>query len=66
MPLTETDRKKYARQMLLPGFGEAEQERLRNSTALVTRCGGLGGPIALYLACAGIGRLIVAHAGETT
>jgi len=66
MTLTDIDRQRYARQMLLPGFGQAEQERLRGSTALVTRCGGLGGPIALYLAAAGIGRLILAHAGQTT
>lgn len=66
MSLTEFEREKYKRQMMLPGFGEQAQEKLRGSTALVTRCGGLGGPIALYLACAGIGKLIVAHAGETT
>jgi molybdopterin-synthase adenylyltransferase len=66
MELTDTDLNRFARQMTLPGFGRAAQEKLKASTALVTRCGGLGGPIALYLAAAGIGRLILAHAGETT
>jgi molybdopterin/thiamine biosynthesis adenylyltransferase len=64
--LTDLDLKRFARQMILPGFGRAEQEKLKNSTALITRCGGLGGPIALYLAAAGIGRLILAHAGDLT
>jgi len=62
--LTEIDLKRFARQMTLPGFGRAAQEKLKNSTALITRCGGLGGPVALYLAAAGIGRLILAHAGD--
>jgi len=64
--LTETDRKKYARQMILPGFGEGAQRKLKNSAALVTRAGGLGGPAALYLAVAGIGKLVVAHGGDLT
>jgi molybdopterin/thiamine biosynthesis adenylyltransferase len=64
--LTETDRKKYQRQMTLAGFGEEAQRRLRNSAALVARCGGLGGTVALYLAAAGIGRLVMMHGGNVT
>ena len=64
--LTDLDLKRFARQLTIPGFGREQQERLKNSTALITRCGGLGGPIALYLAGAGIGRLIIAHAGKLT
>lgn len=66
MTLTDLDRKRFARQLALPGFGPAAQEKLKASTALISRCGGLGGPVALYLAAAGIGRLIIAHGGDLT
>jgi molybdopterin-synthase adenylyltransferase len=52
-----TDR--YARHLALAGFGAAEQARLRDATALVIGAGGLGSPALLYLAAAGIGRLVV-------
>lgn len=50
---------RYHRQMLLPGFGEQGQTRLRQSTALVLGCGALGTVAADMLARAGIGRLII-------
>jgi molybdopterin/thiamine biosynthesis adenylyltransferase len=62
--LTDEERETYAWQMDLPDFGEAGQERLKAATALVSRCGGLGGPLAYSLAAAGIGRLILAHGGS--
>ncbi len=62
--LTESEKLTYSWQLDVPGFGESEQCTLRNSTALVTRVGGLGGPVALSLAAAGIGKLILAHAGN--
>lgn len=64
MPLNDDDRATYAWQLDVPGFDEAGQERLKNCTALVSRVGGLGGPLALSLAAAGVGRLILAHAGD--
>lgn len=64
--LTEAERERYRRQMTLAGFGEAAQRRLKNSAALVARCGGLGGTVALYLAAAGIGRLTLMHGGNLT
>jgi molybdopterin-synthase adenylyltransferase len=51
---------RYSRQILLPQFGVEGQERLMASTVLVVGAGGLGSPVALYLAAAGVGRLIVA------
>jgi molybdopterin/thiamine biosynthesis adenylyltransferase len=45
-------------------LGEAGQERLKGTTAFISRCGGLGGQVALSLAAAGVGRLIIAHAGN--
>lgn len=64
--LTELERELYKRQIQIPGFGEEGQLKLRRSSALVTRVGGLGGPVALYLAMAGIGKLILAHGGNLT
>jgi adenylyltransferase/sulfurtransferase len=55
---------RYSRQILLPQFGVEGQERLRASTVLIVGAGGLGSPVALYLAAAGVGRLIVAD-GDT-
>ena len=64
--LTERERELYKRQMQIPGFGEQGQLKLRNSSALVTRVGGLGGPVSLYLAMAGIGKLVIVHGGKLT
>jgi molybdopterin/thiamine biosynthesis adenylyltransferase len=54
----------YEWQLWVEGFGEAGQLRLKNATVLVSRCGGVGGTVALQLAAAGVGRLILAHAGN--
>lgn len=62
--LTPTELERYQRQIMLPGFGEEAQNKLRTSTVLVTGVGGLGGTAALYLAVAGIGRLILVRGGN--
>ena len=62
--LTDLDRDIYEWQLDVPGFGEAGQAKLRHSSALVSRCGGLGGPLAFSLAAAGFGKLILAHGGD--
>ena len=64
MALDYRDRAFYEWQLNVPGFGEAGQEILRNSTALVSRVGGLGGPLAFELAAAGFGKIILAHGGD--
>ncbi len=48
---------RYSRQILLTEFDIDGQERLRQSHALIVGLGGLGSPVALYLASAGVGRL---------
>lgn len=57
MSLTKEEIRRYRRQMILPEVGEAGQRRLRDSSALIVGLGGLGSPVALYLAAAGVGRL---------
>ena len=48
---------RYSRQILLPTFGIEGQEKLLNSHVLIMGLGGLGSPVAMYLAAAGIGKL---------
>jgi molybdopterin/thiamine biosynthesis adenylyltransferase len=55
---------KYNRQISHSGFGAEKQGRLRNSTVLVAGIGGLGGSAVWSLASAGIGKLILVHAGN--
>jgi len=61
-----TDRQKaiYEWQMWVPDVGEAGQEKLSEATVLISRCGGLGSLVAYELAAAGVGKLIIAHAGN--
>ncbi|MDR6225988.1 HesA/MoeB/ThiF family protein [Desmospora profundinema] len=63
IPLTEIDKQQFGWQMMIPDFGESAQKKLKGASALVTRVGGLGSPTALYLAMAGIGKLVIAHGG---
>lgn len=55
--MTDQELLRYSRQILLPEFDIAGQERLRQSHALIIGLGGLGSPAAMYLAAAGVGRL---------
>jgi molybdopterin-synthase adenylyltransferase len=61
--LTDAEKARYEWQMWTPGFGEAGQLRLKGASVLVTRCGGVGGAVAYELAAAGVGRIVLAHAG---
>ncbi|HEY7425212.1 MAG TPA: HesA/MoeB/ThiF family protein [Gemmataceae bacterium] len=62
--LSEAERARYEWQLWVPGFGEPEQERLKGASVLISRCGGVGGIVAYELASAGVGKLILAHAGD--
>jgi molybdopterin/thiamine biosynthesis adenylyltransferase len=51
---------RYSRQIMLPSVGIEGQERLLASRVLIVGLGGLGSPVAMYLAAAGVGTLVIA------
>ena len=54
---TEDQVRRYARHIILPGIGGDGQRMLLDSKVLVIGAGGLGSPVAMYLAAAGVGTL---------
>lgn len=57
MSLTNDQIKRYSRHLIMPEVGVDGQEKLVNSSVLCIGAGGLGSPLALYLAAAGVGHL---------
>jgi sulfur-carrier protein adenylyltransferase/sulfurtransferase len=55
--LTRDEILRYSRHLLIPEVGLDGQRKLKGSSALVIGTGGLGSPVALYLAAAGVGRI---------
>ena len=55
--LTNDEKARYARHLILPQVGELGQKKIKSSSVLVVGAGGLGSPVLLYLAAAGIGRI---------
>jgi sulfur-carrier protein adenylyltransferase/sulfurtransferase len=55
--LTQAQRDRYSRHLLLPEVGERGQEKLLKSKVLLLGAGGLGCPAAMYLAAAGVGTI---------
>ena len=56
-PLSEAERSRYARHLTLPEVGPAGQRRLKASRVLCLGAGGLGSPVTMYLAAAGVGEI---------
>lgn len=57
MELTRDEILRYSRHLLIPEVGLKGQQKLKASSALVIGTGGLGSPVSLYLAAAGVGRI---------
>src|ERR1051325_4777155 len=57
MDLNNDEIRRYSRHLILPEVGLAGQKRIRSTSVLCIGAGGLGSPIAMYLAAAGIGKL---------
>lgn len=57
--LSATERARFARHLILTDFGPEAQRRVRAARVLVVGAGGLGSPVLMYLAAAGIGRITV-------
>ena len=52
-----TKKNLFKRQITLPEIGEIGQQKLQDASVLVVGCGGLGSPVAVYLASSGIGKI---------
>ena len=55
--LTKDDLDRYQRQIIIPAVGEAGQGRLKDAHVVVIGAGGLGSPVLMYLAAAGVGTM---------
>nr|CAA6819693.1 MAG: Sulfur carrier protein adenylyltransferase ThiF [uncultured Thiotrichaceae bacterium] len=59
MDMTDQQLLRYSRQIMLPQFDVEGQEQLLESSALIVGVGGLGSPVSMYLAAAGVGKLVL-------
>lgn len=62
--LSEQERERYHRQIIFPGWGPEAQEKLKETTVFIAGAGGLGSPVSIYLAVAGVGTLRICDYGE--
>lgn len=65
-PLTNEEKTRYHRQLIVPEIGESGQELLKKSSVLVIGAGGLGSPVLMYLAAAGVGRIGIVDSDEVS
>src|SRR5882672_7375219 len=57
MALNQEEILRYSRHLIMPEVGMDGQEKLKNASILLIGCGGLGSPLSMYLAAAGVGHL---------
>lgn len=58
--ISNAEKERYDRQIMIEEIGEAGQEKLKKTSIFIAGAGGLGSPISIYLAAAGIGRICIA------
>jgi adenylyltransferase/sulfurtransferase len=64
LPLTEAEHERYHRQIILPGWGVEGQKKVKEAVVFIAGAGGLGSPVAIYLAAAGVGRVRICDYSE--
>ena len=64
MTLSERENNRYHRQMIFPGWGKEIQEKLKDCKVFVAGAGGLGSPVSIYLAVAGVGTIRICDCGS--
>ena len=57
MTLSDAELERYSRQLVLPEWSGAAQDRLKAASVIIVGAGALGSPVGLYLAAAGVGRI---------
>lgn len=62
--LSDEERVRYDRQLMIDNFGEEGQKKLKDTTALIAGAGGLGSPVSIYLTVAGVGELKIVDNDE--
>ena len=60
--LTDYERTRYSRQILIDGWGTEGQSKLKSSSVFIAGAGGLGSPVSIYLAVAGVGEIRICDA----
>ncbi len=63
MPLQPQEIERYTRQIMIEGWGTAGQKRLHAATVFIAGAGGLGSPVSMYLASAGVGTIRICDCG---
>jgi len=64
LTLTGAEYQRYHRQIILPGWGVEGQEKVKEAVVFIAGAGGLGSPVAIYLAAAGVGRIRICDDSE--
>jgi adenylyltransferase/sulfurtransferase len=64
MTLSKRELTRYQRQMLIPGWGDEGQIKLKQAKVFIAGAGGLGSPVSIYLAVAGVGTIRICDCGD--